>query len=124
MIGVSPWFILGVDEGCKAHRMYDPVKRKIVVSRDVIFEESVQWKWNTNSGEDVAIEFTVEESAIFNPVWGSIAADEVAQQQGGAQQHGEDIPAVVTEGASTANSNTGAVVIRWYSKAGTWWGYT
>jgi hypothetical protein len=38
----SPMVYFGVEEGSKAQRMYDPKKKKIVVSRDVIFEESVQ----------------------------------------------------------------------------------
>jgi hypothetical protein len=28
---------LGTDEGCKAHRLYDPHHNRIVVSRDVVF---------------------------------------------------------------------------------------
>ena len=40
----SPMVYFGVEEGSKAHKMYDPRNKKIVVSRDVIFEESVQWK--------------------------------------------------------------------------------
>lgn len=40
----SPMVYFGVEEGSKSHRMYDPRNKKIVVSRDVIFEESVQWK--------------------------------------------------------------------------------
>jgi hypothetical protein len=33
----------GVEEGSKAHRLYNPQTKKIVVSRDVIFEEAVAW---------------------------------------------------------------------------------
>jgi hypothetical protein len=32
---------LGVDEGCKAHRMFDVSNKKIVVSRDIVCEEAV-----------------------------------------------------------------------------------
>jgi hypothetical protein len=31
---------IGVEDGIKAHRLYDPQSRRIVVSRDVVFEES------------------------------------------------------------------------------------
>jgi hypothetical protein len=36
----TPMVYFGVEQGSKAHRMYNPQTNKIVVSRDVIFEES------------------------------------------------------------------------------------
>lgn len=32
----------------KAYRLFDPVSQKIVVSRDVIFEEDRGWEWDNN----------------------------------------------------------------------------
>ena len=34
---------LGVEEGCKAHRLYDAQHNRIVVSRDVVFVECVRF---------------------------------------------------------------------------------
>lgn len=34
----------GVEEGCKAHRLFDPQRGKLHVSRDVVFFESVPWQ--------------------------------------------------------------------------------
>jgi hypothetical protein len=34
---------LGVSEESKAHKFYDPIAKKIIVSRDVVFEESKGW---------------------------------------------------------------------------------
>ena len=42
----------GVEDGCKVHRLYEPKTKKIVVSRDVIFEEAVAWDWETEFGEN------------------------------------------------------------------------
>jgi hypothetical protein len=39
----TPMVYFGVEEGSKAHRMYNPQTNKIVVSRDVVFEESKSW---------------------------------------------------------------------------------
>ncbi|MCI41411.1 copia-type polyprotein, partial [Trifolium medium] len=37
---------LGVSEESKAYKLYDPIERKIIVSRDVIFEETKGWNWD------------------------------------------------------------------------------
>ena len=37
---------LGTEPGSKAYRLLDPTARKIIVSRDVAFDESKSWKWN------------------------------------------------------------------------------
>ena len=50
---------LGVEDGSKAHRLFNPHKGAIHVSRDVIFEENVQWNWNVDDGRSLG--FEVEE---------------------------------------------------------------
>ncbi|KAG7571799.1 Zinc finger CCHC-type superfamily [Arabidopsis suecica] len=42
---------LGTEPGSKAYRLLDPPKKKIVVSRDVIFDETKGWKWNNSEIE-------------------------------------------------------------------------
>ncbi|TQD88564.1 hypothetical protein C1H46_025883 [Malus baccata] len=39
---------LGVSEVSKAYKLYNPVTKKIVVSRDVIFDEDTIWNWFEN----------------------------------------------------------------------------
>ncbi|XP_022558682.2 uncharacterized protein LOC111206341 [Brassica napus] len=50
---------LGTEPGSKAYRLLDPVTRKVVVSRDVVFDENKGWKWNTTTNENS------EESGMF-----------------------------------------------------------
>ena len=38
--------LMGVSDESKAYRLYDPVKKKIVVSCDVLFEEDKKWRWD------------------------------------------------------------------------------
>ncbi|CAJ2635927.1 unnamed protein product [Trifolium pratense] len=38
--------LLGVSEESKAYKLYDPIENKIIISRDVIFEESKSWNWS------------------------------------------------------------------------------
>jgi hypothetical protein len=40
----TPMVHFGVEEGSKAHRMYNPQTNRNVVSRDVVFDESRSWK--------------------------------------------------------------------------------
>jgi len=47
----KPMVYLGVEEGSEAYRLYDPNTRRIVVSRDVIFEEDVPWQWGAEFDE-------------------------------------------------------------------------
>ena len=43
---------LGTEPGSKAYRMYNPTTRKIIVSRDVIFDESKMWNWKNIASEN------------------------------------------------------------------------
>jgi hypothetical protein len=49
-----------MSEESKGYRLFDPLNKKIVVSKDVIFEEDKQWDW------DVAY----EEQILTDLVWG------------------------------------------------------
>ena len=42
---------LGVSDESKAYRLYDPVSKKIIISKDVIFQEDECWNWG-NSNEE------------------------------------------------------------------------
>lgn len=50
----------GAEVGSKAHRLFDPQTNRIVVSRDVVFEESMEWKWRSTLGSGDSVEFTIE----------------------------------------------------------------
>ena len=58
---------LGTEPGSKAYRLLDPKSRKIVVSRDVVFDEHKTWKWNSSATEtEEPGEFRVEFGAFGN----------------------------------------------------------
>ncbi|KAG7578131.1 Zinc finger CCHC-type [Arabidopsis thaliana x Arabidopsis arenosa] len=42
---------LGTEPGSKAYRLLDPSTRKVVVSRDVVFDETRSWKWGKQGSE-------------------------------------------------------------------------
>lgn len=41
----APMVFLGYEEGSKAYRVFDPVLKKLHITRDVVFEEEKQWEW-------------------------------------------------------------------------------
>jgi hypothetical protein len=58
----------GVEEGSKAYRMYDPENNRIVVSRDVVFEEKKMWNWESVTGQTVTSEIIVDNDFEYDYV--------------------------------------------------------
>ena len=61
--------MLGYEPGSKAYRLYHPRTKKIIVSRDVVFEETKQWDWSNvkESEEEPTTEiFTIVDHDIAN----------------------------------------------------------
>ncbi|RVW80052.1 Retrovirus-related Pol polyprotein from transposon TNT 1-94 [Vitis vinifera] len=54
--------LLGVSEGSKAYRLYDPTSQRIIISRDVVFEEHKNWDWDK----------TYEKSIVCDLEWGDL----------------------------------------------------
>jgi hypothetical protein len=66
---------LGVSDESKAYKLYEPVSKKIIISRDVIFEETKGWNWdkketnktrelisdNDDEGDDIEIEAELDD---------------------------------------------------------------
>ncbi|GAU26636.1 hypothetical protein TSUD_102440 [Trifolium subterraneum] len=55
--------LLGVSEESKAYKLYDPLQKKIIISRDVVFDESNGWNWDekTKNQSPQVIEETISE---------------------------------------------------------------
>lgn len=43
--------LLGMSDESKAYRLFDPVKKKVVISRDVQFDEKESWNWGRSEEE-------------------------------------------------------------------------
>ncbi|GKD43000.1 retrovirus-related pol polyprotein from transposon TNT 1-94, partial [Tanacetum coccineum] len=50
----------GVSDESKAYRLFDPVSNKILVSRDVVFEEDQQWNWDYSHKEAIQVDLEWE----------------------------------------------------------------
>ncbi len=55
---------LGVSEESKGYRLYDPTTKRIVVCRDVLFEEEGQWKWEQDHKNHISMELEWDENEI------------------------------------------------------------
>ncbi|GJR46733.1 retrovirus-related pol polyprotein from transposon TNT 1-94 [Tanacetum coccineum] len=51
---------IGVSEESKAYRLYDLVSKRIIVSRDVVFDKEASWDWEKSH----------KESVLMNLAWG------------------------------------------------------
>lgn len=85
----------GVEEGSKAYRMYDPENNRIVVSRDVVFEEKKMWNWESVTGQNVTSEVLVDNDFEYDYV-----------------DHGVNDEVVLDEEAdgATVNDESGAAI--------------
>lgn len=43
---------LGISEYSKAYKLYNPISKRIIISRDVVFDESSTWKYTIGSNEN------------------------------------------------------------------------
>jgi transposase InsO family protein len=40
---------VGYEPGSKAYRCYNPVDKRVIIARDVVFDEAVQWRWGVTT---------------------------------------------------------------------------
>lgn len=61
--------LLGVSEESKAYRLYDPITKKVIISKDVVFEEKKTWDWDKSCEEQLLVDLEWnegEENVIVN----------------------------------------------------------
>ena len=110
-----PMVYFGIEEGSKAHRMYNPQTNKIVVSRDVVFEETEKWDWEAAETEEISVEMEIGQwysDGDLNNDEGDVVAPQgsqagqTAENTGG--QHfvgGGDASAVQSDGQTESVQN-------------------
>ncbi|KAG6502110.1 hypothetical protein ZIOFF_041999 [Zingiber officinale] len=101
----SPMVYLGIEEGCKAHRLFDPRHDKLQVSRDVMFQENCEWTWNAGANnEEMVPEFMVVDAFGTNEV--IIVADIEAATEDVTTPAVAVVPMTGASSPSTPSSNT------------------
>ena len=100
----SPMVYFGVEEGCKAHRLYDPGSGKLQISRDVLFQENPEWAWNevVSDGKEI-IEFQVMDQ-FYSDEFENLEDAETGVEN--ALPHATEIPAIGETSPSPPSTNT------------------
>ena len=84
--------LLGISEESKGYRLYEPISKRVVVSRDVVFEEDKKWEWDKS----------LEDQILLNLEWGDKEEDENEQSVSSAgEEENADVNEEVDEGLQT-----------------------
>ncbi|KAG6491757.1 hypothetical protein ZIOFF_046695 [Zingiber officinale] len=104
----TPMVYLGVEEGCKAHRLFDPRHGKLQVSRDVMFRENCEWTWNAGANNEENLpEFMVMDAFDTGAAFDTDAAfDTEAGAEDVTTPEIAVVPMTGASSSSTPSSNT------------------
>lgn len=67
--------LLGICDGTKGYRLYDPIAKKIVTSRDVVFEEENMWNWEANEKAEAVMDLVWEDEETIEKESEAVATE-------------------------------------------------
>jgi hypothetical protein len=90
---------VGYERGMKAYMAYDPVTRRVHVTRDIVFDEQAMWDWGANveaegNGRSSSDVFTVQWESLVELPLGDDGSDKVID----AESPGPGSPQVKNDG--------------------------
>ncbi|KAK1686566.1 hypothetical protein QYE76_047414 [Lolium multiflorum] len=94
----TPMIMIGYEAGSKAYRAYNPINKKLVVTRDVVFEEEKSWNWGS----------TEPVQSISNEIFTVVYSDSHADDQGTASHSVTDLGAGSEDVGPKASSSATA----------------
>ncbi|RVX12019.1 Retrovirus-related Pol polyprotein from transposon TNT 1-94 [Vitis vinifera] len=83
-----------VSEESKAYRLYDPISQKIIISRDVVFEEDKNWDWDKK----------YEEAIVCDLEWGDDGKEATVNEEESDSNLDADIEEDTEENNATATT--------------------
>jgi hypothetical protein len=85
-----PCFLLGISEESKGYKLYDPSTKRVIISKDVIFEESKGWKWKNDKTKPHADTASLSSTDEQNDEQGTDIEDiEVQNNTGNTNMHND-----------------------------------
>ena len=73
------YILIGYDEKTKGYRLFDPINKKVIVSRDVRVNEASKWDWNNSTEAVVELEEASVDVPTSNSTEDSDNEDEPSQ---------------------------------------------
>lgn len=55
---------VGYEPGSKAYCAYNPVTRQVHISRNIVFDEEAQWRWDGQAEMGVDTDFVIEYTTV------------------------------------------------------------
>lgn len=96
---------LGTEPGSKAYRLVDPLSKKIVVSRDVHFDEDKQWNWDVMAGTKGTESDMLEVELL---PWRDVDDDSDTQAASENEEEEEEVVSDEENGSTEEELQTGA----------------
>jgi hypothetical protein len=96
---------IGISEESTVYRLYNPITKKIIISRDVLFDEENTWDWSSTKQQQSLIDLEEVGGEIKQPLQSPLESQEPESQlQLPSQSLGEVSP-MFSASASISNEN-------------------
>ena len=105
----TPMVFMGYETGSKAYKMYDPVSKRVHVSRDVIFDEDARWTWEASGEAPASSSFTVE-YPMYSTTSGSKTPGSATPGSSGGVDPGTATPRTPSPGTVSPDTITSSKV--------------
>ncbi|TQE03722.1 hypothetical protein C1H46_010696 [Malus baccata] len=94
--------LMGVSEESKAYRLFDLISQKIIISRDVVFEEDEQWNWDEVYEQAVLtdLEWETDEETTTDDEEGSGVIEDIEDDES------HEVGEAMTEGSTSQERRT------------------
>lgn len=85
---------IGYDKRSKAYRLYNPLTKKLIISRDVEFDEADYWRWSEEEKKVEGLFFNEDDNDVINQ-----------EEQGDDQSPGTTAPSSPTSSSGSSSSD-------------------
>ena len=92
--------LFGVSKESKGYRFYDPVSKRIIISKDVQFDEAKAWPWEERSEDSVLLEDTSDEKQVNEVADRDVAEEDQRGSEEEVDNVGEQREVVIDSGTA------------------------